>query len=95
MSNGIVTVGYLTALQNTANVVAYNCSESGRNQGSNPELCQCATEEQAQQMLTRCLPQFVPSELADMATALSSVCKDDQRGAISSLISSFAFAGNN
>jgi hypothetical protein len=93
VSNGVVTIPYLTALQNTANVVAYNCSEAHRNQGSSPELCECDTKDKALKMLSRCLPAALPNTLEDLAKDFAGVCKDDQRAAISSFIASFAFAG--
>jgi len=90
--NGTISLPYLTALSNTANVVGYNCSVAHLDQGTSAELCDCETEELASKMLNRCLSLFEPSVLEGKIEVFRKACSEDKKGAIASLISSFAFA---
>jgi hypothetical protein len=86
-----VTDTYLRALEVVADVVAHNCD-------LNNPYCQCHTEESAKNMIKRCLPYLSPEseEIKTGSKLLFDVCKssvlEDRRKAISSLVSSYAFA---
>jgi hypothetical protein len=90
--NGTINLSYLTALQNVANVVAYNCSVAKNEAGSNAELCECGTADQARELLARCLPAFDPSEFDGVVDTFAAACAANQREAISSFVASLAFA---
>jgi hypothetical protein len=81
---------YLRSLGIVADVVAHNCDFTTSN-------CKCSTEETALAMLQRCLPNVDPStiQFKDVAASFSKTCSAGEyqnRKAIASLISSYAFA---
>lgn len=88
-----LTDTYLRSLETIANVVAHNCTPD------KPE-CQCATKDQAREMLTRCLPGLDPEtkEMDEAAEMMGLVCADNgpkgMRKAIASMLSSYAFAAS-
>ncbi len=95
-----LTLEYLTALRNTANVVGWRCVN---NMVDDPSLCQCDTDAKAEAMLARCIGDVVsPSNVkwAPLATDLKNMCtptppnvNTSGRGvAVASLVSSLTFA---
>jgi len=85
-----LTDTYLRSLETIGNVIAHNCSTTNPN-------CQCGTKGEALAMMTRCFPGLDPStaNMADTAALLGAICSsgiDGMRKAVSSMISSYAFA---
>lgn len=85
-----LTDTYLRSLVLIGDVVAHNCSIS------NP-LCVCDTAAAAKDMLLRCAPSLDPSsqQVNDAAVMLGLICAEGPSGmrrAVSSIISSYAFA---
>lgn len=75
----------LAALQDIGNVVGENCANN------KPDLCKCATLEDAHAMLTRCLPSTAPAKYAPLEQGFADACAKDQASAIASLLASTAF----
>lgn len=93
-----LTDTYLRSLEVVANVVAHHCDLAANN-----TVCQCDTKSSARKLVERCLPSFDPnSARMDLAVDLiylkcSISTAEEQRvknmrEAISSLLSSYAFA---
>jgi len=85
-----LTDTYLRSLETIGNVIAHNCTLNNPN-------CQCANQEQALAMMSRCFPGLNPksAEMADTANLFGAICNDGNNGmrkAVSSLIASYAFA---
>jgi len=85
-----LTDTYLRSLETIGNVVAHNCTSKNPN-------CQCGSKDEALEMMTKCLPGLNPNtvEMNDSAALLGAICGENVEGmrkAISSLISSYAFA---
>ena len=85
-----LTDTYLRSLETIGNVVAHNCSTTNPN-------CQCGSKDEALEMMAKCLPGLNPNtvEMNDSAALLGAICGENVEGmrkAISSLISSYAFA---
>ena len=87
--NDEITLEYVTALRNVANVAGKRCSAT-----TPPPLCQCETVESAVAMITRCAPYLIASDPAVQAAAnvLSARCAANKGTAIASFIASTAFA---
>jgi hypothetical protein len=87
-----VSLSYITALKNVANVVGSRCADG---LVASPELCSCATEAEAKAMLGRCLTAVVdPSspEVAALARDFAAACSKSKGSAIASMVASLAFA---
>jgi len=85
-----LTDTYLRSLETIGNVIAHNCSTTNPN-------CQCGTKVEALAMMSRCFPGLDPRtpDMADSAALLGAICGsgiDGMRKAVSSMISSYAFA---
>ena len=90
ISSDSLTDTYLRSLETVANVVAHSCT------GEKAE-CKCSTEQEAVDLLTRCLPAFEPGtdKVQYAALILTESCKKGDSGvrtAIASLIASYSFA---
>lgn len=87
-----ITLEYLTALKNVANVVGSRCA-AGMVDDSN--LCMCGTEAAAKELLARCLGAVADTstpEAAALAKSLASKCETNPGSGIASMIASLAFA---
>jgi hypothetical protein len=86
-----LTLGYLTALRNMANVVGVRCA---RGLVANPALCKCDTTGDAAAIIARCLPYVTPTDpaVAAAAGAMAEKCQADPARGIASMLSSTAFA---
>lgn len=84
-SDGL-SITYLGAVNIIADIVADNCTVD------NP-LCRCSTQEEAKNMLIRCLPAIPPGNLQfdEVTEEFRKVCELDQQKAIASLLASYAF----
>ena len=81
---------YLRSLAIVGQVVAHNCDLSSKD-------CDCTTIEAASSMVRRCLPNVdaTSEKWAEVASAMATQCarsKFEQRQAIASMVSSYAFA---
>ncbi len=87
--NDEITLEYVTALRNAANVAGKRCSSS-----TPPPLCQCETVDAAIQMITRCVPFLTANDppVRTAASTLSTACAANKGTAIASFIASTAFA---
>lgn len=87
-----ITLEYLTALKNVANVVGSRCAAG---LVENPALCKCATEADAKAMIARCLGAVADPntpEAAALARSLATKCVTDPGSGIASMLASLAFA---
>jgi hypothetical protein len=87
-----VTLEYITALKNVANVVGRRCAGS---QVETPALCACETEADAKAMVARCLAAVADPttpEFAALAADFQKACAANRGSAIASMIASLAFA---
>jgi hypothetical protein len=84
--NSSLSLPILAALQDIGNVVGENCVAQPDN-----ALCQCATQEDAHAMLSRCLPSVAPAKYSALEATFADTCAKDQAGAIASLLASTAF----
>lgn len=84
-----LTLQYVTAQRNMANVVARNCAA-----GKNAQMCICNTPETATALLGRCMPQLDPGSPAFQAavTTLQQRCTANAGTAIASFLASAAIA---
>jgi hypothetical protein len=84
-SDGL-SITYLGAINIIADIVADNCT------ADNP-LCRCSTQEEAKNMMVRCLPAISPANLLfdEVTEEFRKVCELDQQKAIASLLASYAF----
>ena len=84
-----LTLEYVTAQRNVANVVATNCSLA-----SAGPLCNCATLPDATAMMRRCLPQLDPTspDLVNAAQMLQTRCATNKGQAIASFVASAALS---
>jgi hypothetical protein len=84
-----LTLQYVTAQRNMANVVARNCLA-----GKNPQMCNCGDPASATALLSRCLPQLDPtSGVFETARAQLQIrCTADKAQAIASFLASAAIA---
>lgn len=85
-----LTLEYVTAQRNVANVVAANCV---RMAASNP-LCNCASGPDATAMVRRCLPQLDPTsnDVINAAQMLQTRCASNPGQAIASFVASAALS---
>lgn len=84
-----ISLEYITALKNVANVVGAHCV------AGDAELCSCDTDDAAKAMIARCLAGVAdPSApaFAELAHEMSVKCQSTKGGAIASMIASLAFA---
>lgn len=84
-----LSLEYVTAQRNVANVIAKNCS------GATPgALCACASMPDATAMMRRCLPQFDPGSppFLEAAQKLQTRCSTKPAEAIASLVASAALS---
>jgi hypothetical protein len=87
-----ISLEYLTALKNVANVVGYRCANQIT---ENDAMCACGTDDDAKAMLARCLSAVADPttpEFAALAHDFGAACHKNQGGAIASMIASLAFA---
>jgi hypothetical protein len=87
-----VTLEYITALKNVANVVGFRCQNAITQDDAK---CACESAADAKAMLTRCLSAVAdPStpEFAQLATDFNAACVKSRGTAIASMIASLAFA---
>jgi hypothetical protein len=87
-----VSLEYLTALKNVANVVGYRCANGLTADGSQ---CACETDDQAKAMLARCLAGIADPttpEFGALARDFGTTCQRSRATAIASMIASLAFA---
>jgi hypothetical protein len=84
-SDGL-SITYLGAINIIADIVADNCT-------TNNPLCRCSTQEEAKNMMIRCLPAISPANLQfdEVTEEFRKVCELDQQKAIASLLASYAF----
>lgn len=87
--NDELTLEYVTAQRNVANVAGKRCSSATR-----PPSCACENEALATQMITRCVPQLTANDpgVAQAAKVLATACAANKGTAIASFIASTAFA---
>lgn len=87
-----ITLEYITALKNVANVVGYRCAQ---NLVATPSLCTCDTFVTAYSMLSRCLGAVADPSTAEftlLAADFQAACAANKGRAIASLVASSAFA---
>jgi hypothetical protein len=87
-----ISLEYLTALKNVANVVGYRCQNALTDDDT---LCACETDDQAKAMLARCLSAVADPTtpaFADLAKDFGAMCQQSRGSAIASMIASLAFA---
>ena len=87
-----ITLEYVTALKNVANVVGSRCASG---EVETPSLCACETAADAKAMLGRCLAAVADPttpEFAALAGELGKACSANRGSAIASMIASLAFA---
>jgi hypothetical protein len=87
-----ISLEYVTALKNVANVVGARCAAFIT---ADNEMCACETDPQATAMLTRCLAAVADPttpEFAGLAREFGAACKESRGKAIASMIASLAFA---
>jgi hypothetical protein len=84
-----LTLEYVTAQRNVANVVAKNCASAPGN-----PLCACTGLPDATAMVRRCLPQFDPSSppFLEAAQKLQTRCATNPSEAIGSFVASAALS---
>lgn len=83
-----LTLEYVTAQRNVANVVAANCV------ATKSALCKCDTGPDATALMKRCLPQLDPTsaDFVNAATILQARCATNQGQAIASFVASAALS---
>ena len=83
-----LTLEYVTAQRNVANVVAANCV------ASKSAMCKCDTGPDATALMKRCLPQLDPTsaDFVNAATILQGRCATNQGQAIASFVASAALS---
>jgi hypothetical protein len=87
-----ISLEYITALKNVANVVGSRCAN---NVTVDDTLCACESEGEAKAMLTRCLTAVADPttpEFAELTREFGAACKASRGTAIASMIASLAFA---
>jgi hypothetical protein len=87
-----ISLEYITALKNVANVVGARCRDDMTHSS---DMCACETEDQAKAMLARCLTAVAdPStpEFVTLAKDFNAACTQSRGTAIASMIASLAFA---
>jgi len=87
--NDELTLEYVTGQRNVGNVAGKRCSSA-----TPPPNCACATLPEATALITRCVPDLLPTDPKVQAAAqtLASACAADRGKAIASFIASTAFA---